>query len=180
MITKKDDTLATPSIHPFVISRDFDVPRDLMWRAWTERTRLMQWFGPKGFTMPAARLELRPGGVFHYCLCAPDGKEMWGKFVYREIVEPERLVLVSSFSDENGGTTRHPFSETWPLETLSQFALAERGGRTTVTVEWLPINATEAELKTFDSGREGMKQGWSGTFDQLAAYLAKCETRAAV
>ena len=98
---------------------------------------------------------------------------MWGKFVYREIVAPERIVLVSSFSDEAGGITRHPMSSTWPLEMLSTFTLAEKDGRTTATVHWLPLNPTEEESKTFDAAHESMKQGWIGTFDQLAAYLAK-------
>src|SRR5438552_577356 len=92
----------------FVITRTIDAPRNLVWEAWTERDRLMQWFGPKRFTMSAAMLDLRPAGVFHYCLRSPDGKEMWGKFVYREIVPQERIVLVNSFSDEKGGLTRHP------------------------------------------------------------------------
>jgi uncharacterized protein YndB with AHSA1/START domain len=158
---------------PFSISRTFDVPRELMWKAWSERWRLMEWFGPKGFKMPAAKLDFRPGGSFHYCLAAPNGHEMWGKFVYREIIAPEKIVLVSSFSDESGGIMRHPMSATWPLEMLSTFTLTEENGRTTATVQWTPLNATEEELNTFNAAHDGMKQGWAGTFDQLAAYLAK-------
>jgi len=158
---------------PFVLSRTFDGPRERLWKAWTERERLMQWFGPKGFKMPVAKMDFRPGGTFHYCLRSPDGHEMWGKFVYREIVAPERILLVNSFSDEAGGITRHPMSATWPLEMLSTFTLAEQEGRTTATVRWIPINATEEERKTFDAAHAGMKQGWTGTFDQLAAYLGK-------
>ena len=158
---------------PFVISRAFDAPRERLWKAWTERDRLMQWFGPKGFKMPVAKMDFRPGGIFHYCLRSPDGHEMWGKFVYREIVAPERIVLVNSFSDEAGGLTRHPMSATWPLEMLSTFTLAEQQGRTSVTVRWVPINPTEQERKTFDAAHEGMKQGWTETFDQLVAYLGK-------
>lgn len=158
---------------PFIISRTFDAPRDQVWKAWTERNRLMQWFGPKGFTMPAAKLDFRPGGTFHYCLSAPDGKEMWGKFVYCEITAPDRIVLVNSFSDEDGNITRHPFSTTWPLEMLSTAAFADEGGKTKVTVEWSPLNPTDEERKTFDSSHDSMKQGWTGTFEQLTDYLAK-------
>lgn len=160
-------------IEPFVISRVFDAPRDLVWKAWTEADRLKEWFGPKGFTMGTCRLDFRPGGTFHYSMRGPDGKEMWGKFVYREIVAPERIVLVNSFSDEKGGITRHPFSATWPLEMLSTTTLAEHQGKTTMTIQWRPLHPTEAELKTFEAGRKGMEQGWTGTFDQLAEYLAK-------
>ena len=158
---------------PFIISRTFDAPRGLLWKAWTERKRLMQWFGPKGFTMPVARLDLRPDGTCHFCLRAPDGHETWGKWVFREIVQPERFVFVHSFSDATGGTTRHPMSPTWPLEMLSTVMCGEQNGRTLLTVRWLPLNPTDEERKTFNSSHESMKQGWSGTFEQLADYLAK-------
>jgi len=97
---------------------------------------------------------------------------MWGKFVYREIVAPERIVLVNSFSDEQGNLTRHPMSPTWPLEMLSTTTFAEHEGRTTITVQWVPLNAAESERKTFETSHEGMRMGWTGTFEQLAQYLA--------
>jgi uncharacterized protein YndB with AHSA1/START domain len=100
---------------------------------------------------------------------------MWGKFTYREIVAPERLVLVSSFSDEDGGITRHPMSPTWPLEMLSTTTLAERGDKTILTIEWSPLEPTEQERQTFDRAHENMNAGWSGTFEQLAQYLAKAQ-----
>ena len=118
-------------------------------------------------------MDLRRGGIYHYGLRAPDGSIMWGKFVYREIVRPERMVLVNSFSDEAGNLTRHPMSPTWPLEMLSTFLFAEEQGRTTVTIKWVPLNADETERKTFNAARPGMQQGWTGTLDQLAKYLAK-------
>jgi uncharacterized protein YndB with AHSA1/START domain len=157
----------------FVITREFEAPRELVWKAWTERERLMQWFGPKGFVMPAAKMDFRPGGIFHFCLRSPDGKEMWGKWTFREIAAPERIVLVHCFSDERGGITRHPASPTWPREMLSTTTFQALDGRTRLTVQWFPLNATEEELKTFDSARDGMKGGWTGTFEQLAEYLAK-------
>jgi len=157
----------------FVISRTFDAPRELVWKAWTERDRLMEWFGPRGFTMTTANLDFRPGGIFHYSMTSPVGKEMWGKFVYREITPPQRIVLVNSFSDKDAKLTRHPFSPTWPLEMLTTTTFDEHDGKTTLTIRWSPINPTEAERNTFDTMHEGMKMGWTGTFDQLAEYLAK-------
>jgi uncharacterized protein YndB with AHSA1/START domain len=157
----------------FVITRVFDAPRELVWRAWVERERLMEWFGPKGCTISTANMDFRPGGVFHYCMKLPNGNEMWGKFAYREIVAPEKIVLVNSFSDATGGLTRHPMSPTWPLETLATTTFAEQGDKTLLTIRWKPLNATEEEQKTFDAGHDGMRQGWTGTFEQLAEYLAK-------
>ena len=159
----------------FVIQRTFNAPRARVWKAWTDRDSLMQWFGPKGVTMSAAKLDFRPGGIFHYCMQTPDGKAMWGKFTYREIVAPEKIVLINSFSDENGGVTRHPFSATWPLEMLSTATFDEKNGKTTVTISWVPNNPTDDELNTFNASHASMQQGWTSTFDQLEAYLAKAK-----
>jgi len=157
----------------FIISRVFDAPRNKVWKAWTEAERLKQWWGPKGFTVSHCTVDLHPGGVMLYCLRSLDGQDMWGKFVYREIVKPEKLVFVVSFSDEKGGITRHPMSPDWPREMLSTVIFAEQRGGTLITVRWIPTNATELERKTFEDGRDGMRQGWGGTFDQFAAYLRR-------
>ena len=82
---------------------------------------------------------------------------MWGKFVYREVVPHEKLVFINSFSDENGGITRHPMEPNWPLEMLSTFSFEDvPGGKTKFTVTWTPHNASEEEHKTFDSNRQTM------------------------
>jgi uncharacterized protein YndB with AHSA1/START domain len=159
----------------FVISRVFDAPRELVWKAFTDPEHMKHWWGPKGFTVRAANMDFRPGGSYHYCMRSPDGHDMWGKFVYREIVPPERMVFINSFSDEAGGLTRHPMSPTWPLETLSTFTFSEQEGKTTLTIRWSPYNATDVERKTFEDGRKGMHQGWTGTLDQLENYLAKAQ-----
>ena len=157
----------------FSITRAFDAPRTLVFRALTEHGHLVEWWGPKGFTVRACTVDLRPGGLFHYGLQAPDGGMMWGKWVFREVAPPERLVTVVSFSDEDGGQTRHPFAPGWPLETLSTTTLVEQDGRTTMTLTATPLNATAAEREVFIAGLPSMQQGYGGTLDQLAAHLAK-------
>jgi uncharacterized protein YndB with AHSA1/START domain len=158
----------------FVISRVFDAPRELVWKAFTEPDRMKEWWGPKGFTVIASKMDLRPGGTYHYGMRAPNGAAMWGKFVYREIVPPERMVLINSFSDEAGGITRHPMAPTWPLQMLSTFTFEEEaGGKTRLTIRWSPYDASEEEQKAFDSSHDSMRQGWGGTMEQLEAYLAK-------
>jgi uncharacterized protein YndB with AHSA1/START domain len=159
-------------VQPFVITRVVDAPRDLVWRVFTEAEHLRRWFGPKGFTMPTCTLDLRPGGIFHYQLRAPDGTELWGKWLFKEIVPPERLVVIVSFSDAQLGTTRHPWAADWPLETLGTTVLTEQGDKTLVTVTWTPYRPTPAEAAAFEAGRDSMRQGWTGTFEQLEAYLA--------
>jgi uncharacterized protein YndB with AHSA1/START domain len=167
------EQLAKSVPQQFSFSREFDAPRDLVWKAVTEPERLKHWWGPKGFTIFVCNVDLRPGGEFLYAMRSPDGHEMWGKWVYREIAPPERLSSVVSFTDKDGNILRHPASPTWPLEVLNTMTLSEHGGKTTMTISGYPINATEEELKTYDAGRGSMKQGFNGTLDQLETYLAK-------
>jgi len=156
----------------FVISRLLKAPRELVFACFTEPAYMKQWWGPKGFKVIAASMDLRPGGFYHYGMQAPDGSAMWGKFTYREIDKPSRIVLVNTFSDEAGGITRHPMAPTWPLQMLSTFLFDKEGDGTRLTIKWLPINPTAEERATFEAGFDGMNQGWSGTFEQLEAYLA--------
>ena len=171
MSTATQTAEATPE-QEFTLTRVFDAPRDLVWAAWTDLKHLAQWWGPKGFTMEVCNMDLRPGGTFHYGMKAPNGQLMWGKFVYREVTPPERLVLVNSFSDEKGGLTRHPWSANWPLEVLNTTTFTEQDGKTTLSMRGRPINATQEELDTYAAGHESMNKGFAGTMDQLAAYLA--------
>jgi uncharacterized protein YndB with AHSA1/START domain len=155
----------------FVIERAFDAPRDLMWKLWTDPKHLKHWFGPKGVTVTHSNNDLRVGGTYHYAMRTAEGGEIWGKWVYREITPPRRMVFVSSFSDPEGGVTRHPMSPQWPLQTLSTLELIERDHRTVVVIRWIPIEPNEAELNTFQSSMASMNQGWSGTFERLESHL---------
>lgn len=155
----------------FVITRVFDSPRELVFKAWTEPNRIAQWFGPKGVSVKSVKMDLRPGGFLHTCMATSDGREMWGKWVFREITQPEKLVYVNSFSDKKGGLTRHPMSPTWPLEMLTTVILEEKAGKTELTLTRIPINASAEEIATFEGGMQSMTGGWTGTFDQLDGYL---------
>lgn len=166
--------MATTATKDFVISRVFDAPRDLVWKAFTDPERMKEWWGPKGFTVIVSKMDLRVGGTYLYGMKAPDGTPMWGKFTYREIAVPERMVVVTSFSDEAGGITRHPMAPTWPLKMLSVFTFEEKpGGKTKFTVRWSALEASDEEQKTFDTSHDSMNRGWSGTLEQLETYLTK-------
>jgi uncharacterized protein YndB with AHSA1/START domain len=178
-MTTRNNPAPLPAERELVITRVYDAPRELVWRAFTESDRLAQWWGPQGLEMLVTRLDLRPGGVFHYSMRSPEGQILWGRFLYRDIRAPERLVFVSSFSDEEGNITRAPFSPTWPLEVLNTLTLTESSdGRTTVTLRGGPINTTQEELETFWNAQDSLTRGFAGTFDQLAAYLSQ-ETKGA-
>ena len=159
---------------PFTIARTLDAPRDIVWTCFTDPRRMQQWWGPKGVTITASRMDLRPGGTYHYGMRTPDGKEMWGRQVYLEIEPPARLVFINSFSDEQGGLARHPLGPGWPIQMHSTLTLVELApGKTVFSITWRPFAPTAQEQATFDAGHDSMRQGWTGTLDQLAAYLAK-------
>ncbi|HEY3331038.1 MAG TPA: SRPBCC family protein [Capsulimonadaceae bacterium] len=166
------EELSSSSDITFTVTRTVNAPRDLVFTLWTDPNHLAKWWGPKGFECITKKLELRPGGVYHYHM-KTDSNEMWGKFVYREVTPPSRLVFLSSFSDADGNTARAPFSNDWPLEVLNVLTFTETDGKTTMTLRGAPINTTAAERELFASMHSSMQQGFGGTFDNLDAYIAE-------
>jgi uncharacterized protein YndB with AHSA1/START domain len=137
------------------ITRVFDAPRSLVFKAWTEPERLMRWWGPKGFTMRVYKLDLQPDGGWRFCMRSPNGTDEWQQGVYREIVEPERLVFSYAFEDATGKPGH---------ETLVTVTLAEHGGQTKLTVHHAVFESVAV--------RDDHVRGWSEALDHLAAYVA--------
>lgn len=156
----------------FVFTRVVNAPRQLVWDVYTKAEHLEHWWGPKGMALGVERLELHPGGTFLYSIGLPNGQKMYGKFVYREIAAPGKLVFVVSFTDAEGTPIRHPMSPTWPLEVLNTVTFKEAEGKTTIHMVGGPVNATAEEHDIYESNFEGMNKGFAGTMEQLDAYLA--------
>ncbi len=156
----------------FTLSRTFDAPRDLVFTTLSRAEHLARWWGPTGWEWVKGELDFRPGGEFHYCMRLPGGTEMWGKFLYREIEAPSRIVFINAFSNAAGELTRHPMAPTWPLEVINTLTLEAQEGRTLLTLHGEPHNASLIERQTFAAGFDSMRMGFGGTLDQLAAYLA--------
>jgi uncharacterized glyoxalase superfamily protein PhnB/uncharacterized protein YndB with AHSA1/START domain len=160
----------------FVVSHTFQAPRDLVWRALSEPERMGRWWGPKGCEVQVLRMEVRPGGVFHYAMRLPVGTEFWGLMQYRAIEAPHRLEFLNSFADAEGRAAPNPMAPVWPLHTHSEFLLDEPAvATTTLTVRWRPHNASPAEQAAFDGAHVSMRNGWAGTFERLAAYLEEAQ-----
>jgi uncharacterized protein YndB with AHSA1/START domain len=85
----------------FVMEHIFDAPRELVYKAFTQPEHLARWWAPTGYTIPVCRIDLRPGGVWHYCMRSPEGDEHWVKAIYREVKELERVVYTCTFADED-------------------------------------------------------------------------------
>ena len=89
-------------VERMVVTRVFDAPRELVWKAWTDPKYIMQWWGPKGFTSPVCKGEVRVGGKLLCCMRMPDGQEFWNAVEYYEIVLNEKIVSLMYFSDPEG------------------------------------------------------------------------------
>jgi len=157
----------------FVLNRTFDASREDVWDAFTQPEHLKNWWGTPGSSVEIIRHELKPGGLFHYSMKFPDGRVMWARFTFREIVAPERLVWLNSFSDEHGGITRNPWVPGFPAETLNTVTLAEENGQTHLTITVVPVNASDEEAGVFAGGIAAMQKGFGASFNVLEKYLAR-------
>jgi uncharacterized protein YndB with AHSA1/START domain len=162
----RNSAAAQPAEREWVLTRVFDAPRSLVFQAWTDPQLLMRWWAPRGCTTPYCKVDLHPGGVFHFCMRMPEGREIWGSGVYREIVKPERIVYTDRFADAQGNPvppSHYGMSAGHPAETLVTVTFTERAGKTTVTLRHsLPGTFPE---------REGIQQGWNQMLDRLADLL---------
>ena len=141
-----------------VLTRVFDAPRDLVFKAWTERDRLERWWGPKGFTTPRCEVDVRPGGKIHIDMRGPDGTvyPMFGE--YREIDEPRRLVFSSWAPNANGVAM---------FELLNEVAFADLGGKTEMTLRVRAVKVTGDAPAPL----QGMAQGFTEMIERLQAYV---------
>jgi uncharacterized protein YndB with AHSA1/START domain len=142
-----------------VLTRVFDAPRALVFRAWTEPEHLARWFGPHGFTIPECEVELRAGGRLRLVMRGPDGADypMTGEF--REVVPPERLVYVSAALNAQGRPE---------LEVLTTVTFSERGGKTALTLRAQVLSMTERGAQY----AAGMEAGWTQSLERLVNTLA--------
>jgi len=152
--------LATQPPHrELVITRIFDAPREIVFKAWTEPERLERWWGPKGFTNPVCEVDVRPGGAIRIHMRGPDGVVYPMTGVFRDIVEPERLVFSSSALDKNGN----------PLfEVLTTVTFSEHGGKTRLKLHASVAKATAAAAPHL----AGMDQGWNQSLDRLGQEVS--------
>lgn len=146
-----------------VIERFFAAPRDLVWKTFTEPAHLTHWWAPHGWTLPVCTLDLRPGGVWQWCMRSAENEEHWGKAIYREIVVNERLVYTEMFVDEAGNPV-----EAMPVLS-NTLAFVEHEGGTQL------INHTQlASVAEFETLMEMGGVDWTvDLWSRLADYLAR-------
>lgn len=143
------------------VTRTFEAPLELLWKAWTEPEHFMQWYGPKGFTAPTCEIDLHEGGRHLWSMLSPDGRQMYFTGIYKEVAPMERLVYTDSPSDAEGNPIGMGDGMPDSMEVTVTFDHAE--GKTTVTVSHMG----------YGPGAEYAGMGWEQAFDKLTAVLAK-------
>ena len=167
-MAEKTGIIAEQGEPTIVMTRVFDAPRELVWKAWTDPEQAKRWWGPKGYTCSHCEIDRRVGGKYLYCERGPDGQDYWSTGVYREIVPLERIVCTNSFADENGNVvpaSHYGITADLPLEMLATVTFEELDGKTKLTLKH-SIPASIAE-------QVGAREGWSEAFDKLAEVLAR-------
>lgn len=160
----------------FVINRSFDVSVNRLFDAWARPDQLVRWVPPTGFEMAIMKGEIKPAGSTLYRMQSADGaNQMYGKTQYIELTHPNRIVYTQQFCDKDERISRHPHAPTWPETMLTVVTFYPEGeDQSRVMVEWEPYGAVTAEeLSTFLKSRDGMMQGWTGSFDKLEELFAE-------
>ncbi len=157
----------------YVLEREFDAPRELVWKTWTDPELLPRWYGPNVETI-VHRLDLKPGGLWL-------GEMKWGgnsnyqRVEYTEVTPPERLVWLHAVSDVNWNIIANPMMADWPRVLLTTVTFEEEGGRTRLRLTWVPHEATEAEIECFAAAMGGMDKGWGAGMELLTELLAELQ-----
>jgi uncharacterized protein YndB with AHSA1/START domain len=142
-----------------VLTRVFDAPREVVFRAWTDPKHLAQWFGPNGFTNPVCEVDLRPGGEWRHVMRGPDGTEYPMTAIFQEVIRPERLVFVCYVPDKEKSL----------FEILNTVNFIAQGGKTKLTLEAKVLKSTPEAAPML----AGMEEGWTQSFERLTKYLSK-------
>jgi uncharacterized protein YndB with AHSA1/START domain len=142
-----------------VLTRVFDAPRELVFRAWTDPKHMARWWGPKHFTNRVEQMDVRPGGAWRIIMCAPDGTEHPSQGVYREIVPPERLVFTNTAVDKDGNVI---------IDGFTTVTFADQDGKTKLTLETRGVAMVAYAAEYL----KGMEMGWTQSLERLAESLA--------
>jgi uncharacterized protein YndB with AHSA1/START domain len=162
-----DDYLAgMHNLVDLVITREFDAPVEMVWKAWSERDLFMQWWGPKIFTSPICEMDFREGGKYLFCMRDPDGKDYFTTGIYQEIDPQKKIVYTDSFADAEGNivpASAYGMTGYFPEKLLVTVTFEDVNGKTKMTMTQLAHPA--GEMFT------GAQQGWNESFDKLAETL---------
>ena len=155
---------ALPMERDLVITRVYDAPRELVFRAWTDPKHMARWWGPKHFTNRVEQMDVRPGGAWRIIMCAPDGAEHPAQGVYREIVPPARLAFTNDAVDKDGNAI---------IEGFTTVTFDDQNGKTKLTLTTRGV----AKVAYAAQYLQGMEMGWTQSLERLGESLEKASDR---
>lgn len=146
------------ALRTLTILREFDAPRALVWKMWTDPAHVAVWWAPEHFTTPVVQMDVRPGGAIHMVMRGPGGEEhsFDGRFI--AVAEPERLVTRT--------WVNHPDGSTW-FEVEQTITFEEVEDRTIQRLHAVVISADDTAIGPLS----GMKEGWTGSLNKLEAHI---------
>ncbi|MEZ5993200.1 MAG: SRPBCC family protein [Planctomycetota bacterium] len=150
-----------------LITRVFEAPIQLVWDAWTKPEHFAKWWGPKTYTSPDPKIDLKVGGRLLWAMKGPDGNVHYTAGVFRELAAPTRLVCDTHFADKTGKKIRPAeigFPGDWHGETTISVTLEDLGKRTRMTVRQ---TGTPAEFHDMS------RAGWGTSLEKLAESLTE-------
>jgi uncharacterized protein YndB with AHSA1/START domain len=152
-----------------IVTRIFDAPRELVWKAWTDPKYVMQWWGPKGFTSPVCKIDFRVGGKFLYCMRTPDGQEFWNGGEYHEIIPYEKIVSSMYFADPDGNRVEaaHYGIEHEAIADEYDVTLFEDLGNGKTKLTFIGNETME------DATKSGQLEGMNQILEKAAAVIAE-------
>jgi uncharacterized protein YndB with AHSA1/START domain len=154
-MTPRNNAATALAPRVLILERDYNAPRSLVFKVWTDAAHLARWWGPQGFTVLSWKADVRPGGSYRFGIRSPAGEEHWAHGIYREVVAPERLVFTTVWENPDS-SPKH--------ETVVTIRLSEAGGKTKLHLHQAIFDS--------ETARDLHRQGWSSTLDGLAAYLS--------
>jgi len=158
--------IAEPGVQDVMITREFDAPRELVFRAFTDPSMYIKWLGPKGYSMKLEKFEPRSGGSWRYVHKDPSGNEFGFHGVYHEVLPPQRLI--DTFEFEGMPESGHVSLETATFEPLP-------GGRTKLTIHSVFLSVADRD----GMAGGGMERGLNESFERLTDLLSEMQAAAA-
>ena len=161
MTTTKKEILE----NELVLSRIFNAPVELVWKALSTPEHMMRWWGPAGFTSPVCKIDFRVGGKYHFCMRSPEGQDIWTTGIYKEIVPHKKIVWTDNFADEKGNVVHGDYygMPHLPMEFEVTMILEATEGKTKFTLRHKGLQDGEMMELT--------RAGWNETLDKLAGTL---------
>lgn len=155
----------------FTMTRQFDAPPELVWRAWTEEDLIGRWYGP-GVETKVHKFEPKPGGVWLHEMIMGE-QSMYQRMGYLEVTPPSKLVMLMSNADADWKVIASPMMPDWPRTLLTTVTLEDKDGGTLLTLEWTPYEGTDAENAAFEAAMGNLDQGWGKGMDIIAEIVAE-------